>query len=163
MAVSLRERQLTFGASSLLGLRRGAGHVPNVSQNAAVPTTAPIALSQLAGAVNYVPLSINGPSLVSLGTIPVSRPPSSASHAAGTSTSGGSGSITATWQRISGSSIPVCSNTAAVNPTFSCVGNLGNTGGGGTETLTAVWRLTVGDGHSSAFKDITISVSRDLP
>jgi hypothetical protein len=51
MAVSLLERQQTFGASSLGGLRRGAGAVPDIPANSAVPTGLPISLSSLAGAV----------------------------------------------------------------------------------------------------------------
>ena len=62
MAVSLLERQQTFGASGLAQMTRG-NKVPNVPQNAGVPAALPLALSQLAGAVLYVPMSGNVPNV----------------------------------------------------------------------------------------------------
>lgn len=50
MSVSLAERQATFGASSLSQMTRG-NKVPDIGANSGVPTTLPLALSQLAGAV----------------------------------------------------------------------------------------------------------------
>lgn len=164
MTVSLLERQQAFGAPGLLSMRRGAGYVPDISQNAGVPTNPPISLSQLAGAVKYQPISISGPGTLNFGPILVNRPPSTQTRAAGTSVSGGQGTLSVSWSHINAGDGATCSNTGAINPNFTAAGYVGNPpGSGSNETLSGVWRLTVSDGITSAQYDLTITVTREEP
>jgi hypothetical protein len=59
--VSLNQARAAMnrGPGSLLELRRGAGIVPNIPQNQNVPAAGSIGLSQLAGATDYVPMSVS--------------------------------------------------------------------------------------------------------
>lgn len=149
---SLAQVRAVFGAPAGTPLHdfvRGGTWVPNISQNAGVPTAPPIRLAQLAGATNYVPLAVTG-----AGTVNWSgyrhRPPVRFNVDPGAGYTGGSSTPSASWVRISGDSQIVCTNTAAINPQFYCYGGLDSDD---PFTADAVWRLTITDGVSSAFGD----------
>ena len=154
-----------FGAPAgtpLSAFVRGGAWVPNIAANSNVPTSLPIRLSQLAGAVKYVPISINGPTTASIGSIPVARPPLHMSVSPSYSVSGGNASKSISWAKVSGSAGLTIDNTGSLNPTFTATGYVGNPPTNGGEEITSeTWRLTVSDGTSSSTRDLTITVRRD--
>jgi hypothetical protein len=142
-----------FGAPQGTGLSaflRGGAYVPNVSQNANVPTALPISLSQLAGAVKYVPITAN----ITPTSLSASGKLSAEPINTGTATcnaSGGNGSTTYTWSRVSG----------ATQIQASSAGNLcGFSVPTGTPigTYNAVWQCTASDGTSSASPTVSVQI-----
>jgi hypothetical protein len=123
---------------------RGGPWVPNIPANAGVPTVLPIRLAQLAGATNYVPLGIVGPSALTF-TRPGNVP-------SGQSITGGGGTTpTVTWTKTQQTGSPPigCSNTAIINCTFGAVA-------GGAGDSEAIWHVVVTDGISTATKDVEV-------
>jgi hypothetical protein len=120
---------------------RGGRWVPDVPQNAGVPTAPPIRLAQLAGATNYVPISISGPTSLLM--------PPHVSTVSGTYTvSGGQGSLTPTWTKNSNSGQEIdINNIHTLTPVFSRSQN--NVEG------TATWTLSVTDGITTATLGLT--------
>lgn len=162
MAVSLLERQQTFGAGGLLALRRGAGRVPDIPQNAGVPTNPPISLSQLAGAVKYQPLSISGPTTLSIGVIPLNRPPIVDRRSVSYAVSGGNPGPSVSWAKVGGFASTSIDNAGSLSPTFSATGYVGSPAYPSiVETSTDTWQLTVSDGVSTAQLTLVITVRRD--
>lgn len=143
-----------FGAPAgtpLSSFLRGGAYVPNVAANNNVPTSLPINLQQLAGAVKYVPISISGPSSVSGETFGLPTTQTTYSNPATFTVSGGNPSPSVSWAYLSGD------NTISQN-----VGGLNsvqwNAAVNRNLSKTGVWRLTVSDGVSSATKDVTINL-----
>lgn len=137
--------------------RRGAGWVPDVPQNANVPTSLPLHLSQLAGAVRYVPVSAtksgnaNGsvflPHSGSPANVTVTSNP-----AVVISPSGGTGSYSCTWSHVSGDSSISTPGANLFSVSFSASVGRNN-------EKTAVKRCTVTDGQSSTFVDVSVTLS----
>ena len=149
-----------FGAGAgitLSALRRGAGWVPNIAQNAGVPTGFPINLSQLAGATNYtnVTASKNGNATGSV-FLPHSGSPANVTVVSNPSTvitpGGGNGSYSCSWSHLSGDASISTPGANLFNVTFSA-------SVGRNSEKSAVKRCTVSDGISSAFVDVSVSLS----
>ena len=146
MTVSLLERQNTFGATSLSQMTRG-NKVPNVSANSGVPTTLPLLLSQLAGAVNYVPVTGSASpnplansggtkGTATIGTVTVTGANGTGSYTYGAATLV-AGSSAGSWTSIN--------NTQSGNTyTFHAVLSQA-----GAETVDGTWQVTVSDGTTS--------------
>lgn len=157
MAVSLLERMQTFGAPSLGAMRRGAGYVPDVAQNANVPTTFPIGLSQLAGATKYVAPVINGPATVAWNGFN-NRPPRSFDTDTYQTVTQGTNAYTATWTRVSGDGGISCQNTAAVAGPMRAFGGVNQ---GDIINISAVWQLAISDGVTTQTKQVTFNFTSE--
>lgn len=136
---------------------RGGPYVPNVAQNANVPTGLPIHLSQLAGAVRYIPVSAtkNGNATGSV-FLPHSGSPANVTVVSNPSTvitpGGGNGSYSCSWSHLSGDASISTPGANLFNVTFSA-------SVGRNSEKSAVKRCTVSDGISSAFVDVSVSLS----
>jgi hypothetical protein len=162
LPLSLAQVRAVFGAPArtpLHDFHRGGPWVPNIAANNNVPTSGPIRLAQLVGATNYQALEISGPSSYNFGTIFGARPPTTLGRKVGMGLTGVNGSTTVTWVELVHTPRISCGNTATVDPVFTAYGDLDLGDGGDTGTFTAVWRLTVSDGVSSDFQDVTLTVT----
>lgn len=138
---------------------RGGAFVPDRPVNAGVPTAPPIRLAQLAGSVHYFPPVLSGPSTVNWNG-GYKRPPLTYSTGSGQSVAVGStGSGTASWAYVSGSTQIHCTTPSAVNSAFTCTGNVFDTDPERTET--AVWRLSYTDGVTPLTKDVTFNFTAE--
>jgi hypothetical protein len=141
----MAQMRSVFGAPAntpLHNFNRGGPWVPNVPANANVPTSGQIRLAQLAGATNYVPVSVSGPATLHMAAF--------VSTVSGTYTgSGGQGTLTATWTKNSNTGAAININdTHSFSPVFSRA--LNNTEGD------SFWNLAVTDGISTA--NMTVEV-----
>jgi hypothetical protein len=140
----------------LSSFRRGAGIVPNTPQNAGVPTTLPIHLSQLAGSALYTPVSCSKSGNAS-GAFNYTPPPTGpttvgiATNAVTITGANGTGSYSYSWSLISGDAFSHTANAATTTFSFGSVGR--------NQTKSAVYRCTVSDGITSAFVDVNVSVT----
>lgn len=116
-------------------------------------------LSQLFKDINAAsgPLAMDaGPDVSkALSTSPITTQPTS-----GAGGSGGTGSYTYSWTRVSGSVNAsstgiLCNSPSSLATTFTS-SNLAS----GGEIRTAVWRCTVSDGSTTAFDDINVQIER---
>lgn len=142
MSVSLFERQSVFGATSLSQMTRG-NKVPNgPPANASVPNALPLALSQLAGAVNSSGLT-------------VATSPTTANGSHSTTGAGATNSVTATASGGSGSGYTyLWVVTTTSGPTISAVS--------GTSATTAFTSTLTGPSPESigtAYCKVTDSAS----
>lgn len=144
------------GPGNLTAYYRGGPYVPNISQNAAIATSpGSLALSQFAGATNYVNVSAS----VSPATISKTSFGSAATGASGltnpvTATgSGGTGSYTYAWTLISGDASTTISNSTTASVTFSRANC--NTG----VDYVSTWKCTVSDGTTSASGNVQVTLS----
>ncbi len=153
--VVMSDVRAVFGAppgTRLFDFGRGGPWVPDVPQNANVPTYGnQIRLAQLAGATNYQPQVISGPSSRTWSGVN-NRPPISFTVGSAQSVGGGTNAFTVHWDRISGDTGITCDNAASAGSTFRAYGGLLSDD---IVDITAVWRLTVNDGVQSIFKDVT--------
>jgi hypothetical protein len=136
---------------------RGGPWVPNTAANANVPTGLPIHLSQLAGAVRYVNVTAGKTGNAS-GSFNYTPPPTGPTTV-GISTNsvtaiggGGNGGYTYSWAHISGDAFTGWNPNTASN-TFSH-GSVGR-----NQTKSGVYRCTISDGVTSAFVDVSVSVT----
>lgn len=151
MSVSLLERQGVFGATSLSQMTRG-NKVPNgPSQNAGVPASLPLSLSQLNGAVAYVPMS------VSANNVSDSVDNSISNYSFGPSTAtvtGGNPSKTYSWTNVSGTAFSISSPTSAST-------NFVHLGHAPAGTYSGTFKCTVNDGTASVDSNtITVTLMR---
>lgn len=128
---------------------RGGARVPNTPANANVPTSGTIYASQFYNATNYTAVGITGPtsaynSRTGAGSVSVGV------AMGGT---GGTGSYTYSWVRLSGATNINISSTTVSNPSFS-TSFATNT----NASRSAVWRCTVSDGTTSAIRDVTVTL-----
>lgn len=137
------------GSDVFSDYRRGGPYVPNIPANAAISTTAQgLALSQFSGADKSTPLSVSADNV----NVMVPQGSSQASGSSFASASGGTGSYTYTWQKISG---------------LTC--HTGSLSGSGLSfritsgTAEATYRVTVSDGVSTAYYDIFVYLSIGQP
>lgn len=143
-----------FGAPAgtpLSAFLRGGSYVPNVAANAAVPTSLPISLSQLAGAVKYIPISLSGPTSVLGETFGLPTTQQTYSNPANYTVSGGNPGPSISWSYISGDG-SISQNVGGLNSVQ------WNAAVNRNASKSAVWRLTVSDGVSSATRDVTINL-----
>lgn len=136
------------GPGNLTAYVRGGSQVPNISQNAAISTTAAsLALSQFAGATNYTPISNvqhaaynankQGLTIKSVVSTPLTDP----------TWSGGNPSPTITWSIVTGSAVVTggqLTTSVAIQSGSSMNGTI---------------KVTVSDGVSSASVTVTYSLS----
>lgn len=146
-----------FGAPAgtpLSAFVRGGAWVPNTAANANVPASLPIRLSQLAGAVKYVPVSLSLSKSGGTFTCSGTSCPASANVniAAAASVNGGSGSISYSWAFVSGDNSITPNSTVVQNPSF--LATLRRNG-----TASAVWQCTASDGQTSDTKQITLTAN----
>lgn len=155
MATSLLERQMTFGASSLSQLTRG-NKIPNIGANASVPTTLPISLTQIAGAVSGSTLAVS----IAPGGVSGSRTTAGVATTSGSLTatpSGGSGSYTSyTWHVTTnaGNTISAVTGTSASSQ-FSATVNGANDVANGSAFCTVTDSL--GASANSPSSNVTLS------
>lgn len=129
------------GTTKLSAYVRGGAYVPNYPANSGVPTAVPIRLAQLCGATATPPLTASAaPASLSRVTKPSGTDTTSA---CAVTTSGGSGSKTYAWARVSGSASINCTSPSASSTTFSAAFTSG-------VIYTAVWACTVTDASGSA-------------
>lgn len=152
------------GVGSLSELRRAPnGVVPDSSANTGVPQSLPLRLSQLRGAQNYTPVTLDVHNAW-IGPIMARRPPQREYVDVDARPAGGNGNYTFTWTKMSGSAGTTLRNGG--NPaTFMALGTIVFPGMFVAEFSTSIdtWRCTVSDGVSSAYKDFTISVEIEVP
>lgn len=144
-----------FGAPAgtpLSAFLRGGSYVPNVAANSGVPTALPIRLSQLAGAVKYVPPVISGPSSASGQVFGTPTTQTAFSDPVSFTVSGGNPSPSISWARISGDATTSQNTGGLTNVQWNASVNTNN-------TKTSVWRLTVNDGVTVVTKDVTVSLN----
>lgn len=130
---------------------RGGPWVPNTAQNAAVPTTLPIRITQLCGAAKTIALLVSAAD-----TTGNSWPGSNAIFGSSTgNATGGTPPYNYTWSRVSGDTFTIDTpNTAFTN--FRRAGNPPQ-----FTSASGVYRITVGDAlGASAFDDITVTDNR---
>lgn len=147
------------GASSgsLGDLRRAPGGiVPNIAGNSGVPQSAPLSMSQLAGATNYQNISLGGSSSASgevsqpSGSAPATQPVGS--NTATITVSGGNPGPTVSWSHLSGDASIAVNSPSSLSTTFSATVNKNS-------TKSAVKRCTVSDGVSSATRDVSVNLT----
>lgn len=134
---------------------RGGPYVPNISQNAAISTSAStLALSQFAGATNYVPVSVVvSPSTISkTNTGTTSTGPSGQSNTVTATASNGTGSYTYAWTWVSGDTSTAISSTTASGVTFS------RSSCSDSVQYVSTWKCTASDGTSSASGNVTVTL-----
>lgn len=142
------------GPGDLRSYYRGGPYVPDVGQNAAIPTDPnQLALSQFVGAVRYTPPVLGGPAVVSWDGYNI-RPPRKFSTQTGTTVSGGNAPTSIAWSLVSGGGM-TCDTPNVINATFSDYGGLYP--GEDEVNDTAVWRLTYSDGITTVTKDVTLN------
>lgn len=132
----------TAGTTKLSAYVRGGAYVPNTAGNSGVPTSVPIRLNQLCGASATTPLSVTAaPATVNK---IVTTPGGTTSSKTTATASGGSGTKTYLWTRVSGDTgISIVSSTSATTA-FSATVNVTN------PMFDAVFKCTVTDASGSA-------------
>lgn len=140
------------GGNSLRDFLRGGAEVPNIPENSGVPSSGNISLRDLLGATNVEAVSISLPNA----SVTDNTSPMTAGVTANPTVSGGSGTKSYTWARVSGDSRLVITNSTSRTPTFTP-----NTQADGT--YSAVWRVTVTDDSGSDSDDGTMTVIYDSP
>ena len=151
--ISFSQIKSEFGATgtrSLTEFYRGGSFVPNTPVNSSVPTSGSISLLDFLGASNYTPLSISA-TPVSV-TAPAGTPTVTGQSI--TTVSGGSGSLSYTWTRLSGSSLYTGGTS---------IGNFGYSPPQPDGVATASYRVTVTDGTSSASDTISVRLQAGTP
>lgn len=146
-----------FGAPAgtpLSSFLRGGAYVPNSPQNAAVPTSLPIALSQLAGAVKYIPISLGGSTVIQGNSCGLPTTQQTYTSGGSITVSGGNPGPSVSWSYISGDA-SIAQNIAGLTPQWNSAVNRG-------ASKSAVWRVTVSDGVSSAQRDVTVNLFHDF-
>lgn len=144
------------GPGNLTAYYRGGPYVPNISQNAAIATSpGSLALSQFAGATNYVNVSASvSPSTISktnfgntaIGPVGPTNPVTATG-------SGGTGSYTYAWTRISGDASTTISSSTTASVTFSrasCSDGV---------NYVSTWKCTVSDGTTSASGNVQVTLT----
>jgi hypothetical protein len=144
-----------FGApvnTPLSAFLRGGAYVPNgPAANAGVPTALPIKLSQLAGAVKYVPMTVTVANVSGATTVGVSN---DTIGSAAVNVSNGQSPFTYSTVHKSGTSFTISSATTN-HPTFIRAGN--PTAG----SVSGIYTVTVTDATSaSVSKDFTVTDNR---
>lgn len=144
------------GPGNLTAYYRGGSYVPNISQNAAIATSpGSLALSQFAGATNYVPVSAS----VSPATISKNNFGNTAIGPAGPTSpvtatgSGGTGSYTYAWTRTSGDANTTISSSTVASVTFS------RSSCQDFQTYISIWKCTISDGTTSASGNVQVTLS----
>lgn len=130
---------------------RGGAYVPNVAQNASVPTSVPINLSQLAGAVRYIPVDISGPSSALGETFGLPTSQTTFSDVVHYSVTGGN-SPSVSWSFVSGDN-----SMAQTNP-GGTLHSQWNSPVNRLNTKVAVYRITASDGITSDSIDVTVTL-----
>lgn len=144
-----------FGAPAgtpLTSFYRGGPYVPDVAQNANVPTSGAISLLNLLGATRYTPISV----VVTQSGGEVFRNESAprTERVSGDLTpaiSGGSGSYSVSWQYLSGGNFPQYSQTGNIVSGSSVVTK--------DSSDNMQFRLTVSDGVSTFQHDYGLDLS----
>lgn len=140
-----------FGAGdSLADFRRGFGIVPNIPENAGVPSSLPISLRDLLGVYDASPVTALSVNIGSTSpAVPVdSVSPFSTSSSVTPSISGGSGARSYSWTYVSGDSFSL-SSTTSPNITFSKTGTT-------IRDYSGVYRLTVTDSTGSVSDTVSV-------
>lgn len=129
---------------------RGGPRVPNTPANAGVPTSGIIYASQFYNATNYSAVTAGGGT-----TSPYNSRSGAGSVSVGAlcTGSGGTGSYTYSWVRLSGATNININNASVSNPSFSTTFST-NT----NASRNAVWRCTVSDGTTSATRDYSVTL-----
>lgn len=152
--VSLTDVRNVFGAPAgtpLHNFYRGGPWVPNISQNAGVPTAPPIQLAQLAGATNYQPMTVTSHDVTADTD---SGQTNSFIGTASATVTGGNPSKTYNWVHIDGISFVLATPTAQA----SAINHAGRPPAG---TYTAHYRCDVSDGTATVSSNvITITENR---
>lgn len=146
-----------FGAPAgtlLSQFLRGGPYVPNVAANAGVPTSLPINLQQLAGAVKYVPITLGGSTVIQGSTCGLPTTQTTYTSGGAITVSGGNPSPSISWAYISGDS-SMTQNIGGLTPQWNSAVNRG-------ASKSAVYRITVSDGVSSATRDVTVNLFHDF-
>lgn len=134
------------GNGALTSYYRGGPLVPNISQNAAISTTAAgLALSQFAGATNYVPISnvhhadinVNGAGTGQSGVVSTTL--------TNPTWSGGNPSPTITWSIVTGSAVVSGTTLTTYVPI--------------SGTMSGTIKVTVSDGTSSSSVTVNYSLT----
>lgn len=140
----------TAGTTKLSAYVRGGAYVPNIAANSGVPTSVPIRLNQLCGATKTTGSAL----AVSLSTgyvNKISATPATLTTAAVTATAtGGSGTKTYAWTRVSGDTGITATSSSSATTAFS--GTVNKT----TPIRDAVFRCTVTDASGSAYADVSV-------
>lgn len=127
---------------------RGGPYVPNIAQNAAVPTAGQISLLQFLGATRYAPYSLSvgqsGGYVFQAEPAPISRSVSGSLIASAT---GGTGSYSSSWAYVSGSPPGFTWSQSAGGFAVNCTGNVAK-----NSVANVVFQLTFSDG-------VTVSVT----
>lgn len=142
-----------FGAPAGTGITsfyRGGPYVPNIPQNANVPTSGYIQILQLLGAVKYVPLSVSvlqsGGTVFSPEPAPLQR---DVSGSLGATASNGTGSYSYSWQYLSGGGGPGFTwSVSGDGRTVYCTNRVNK-----NDAIYIYFRLTVTDGVSTWLQD----------
>lgn len=148
--ISITQIQTEFGApagTALSAFLRGGAYVPDTATNAGVPTALPITVTDFYGASALVPLSV---SISGSGTDSDSVSPFSTTTVVTANASGGSGTKSYVWTRVSGHTGFTESGMNTNQLTLSESGTA-------DETFTATYKVTVTDDTGSAEDDIFIS------
>lgn len=165
--VSLAAVRAEFGAPAgtpLSAFVRGGTWVPDIAQNAGVPTTPPIRLAQLAGAVKYQPMTISGPNPVTWIGPTTPKPPRKVYTSSQQTVTGGNPAKSYNWTYLSGGNDIMCDAPTTLNGSFWAYGAIEIGVDPPPETTSnAVWRLTVSDGTSSVSSDVTFSFTTGGP
>lgn len=133
----------TAGVTKLSAYVRGGSYVPNTPTNSGVPTSVPIKLSQLCGASAAIPLSVSAsPTYVE--NI-ISSPGIATTDTTTATATGGSGSKTYSWTRVSGDTGLVPTASTSATTAFQ-----GSVGGSYPTSRSAVFKCTVTDSSGSA-------------
>lgn len=138
--------------TNLSAFVRGGAYVPNISANNAVPTSPPISLSQMAGSVKYIPISLGGPTSAQGEVFGTPTTQTVFSDAVTITVSGGNPGPSISWARISGDA-----TMSMVFPTNS-LGQQWSASVNTNSSKSAVYRITVSDGVSSATRDVTVTL-----
>lgn len=145
-----------FGAPAgtpLSSFLRGGAYVPNVAANNNVPTSLPIRLAQLAGAVKYIPISLGGPTSAYGETIGAPTTQTTFSNVVTITVSGGNPGPSISWARISGdATMSLIFAANSLNQQWSASVTTNN-------NKVATYRITVSDGVSSATRDVTVTLA----
>lgn len=141
-----------LGAGSRMSqLRRAPGGVvPNTAQNANVPQSAPLRLSQLAGAANYTAMSVSAPNVTGDTGGQTGAPIGSSSA----TVTGGQAPFSYAWTNTGGTSFPISSPSSAGTSFI-------RSGRPPAGSVSGTYRCTVTDGTgATAFANITVTDNR---
>lgn len=144
--LSLNEALSFFGGgNSLRDLLRGGAYVPNIPENFGVPSSGTITLRDLLGAYNESPYTAISVTASNVNVTNTTGTPVGVSNA---SVTGGDGSHSYSWTYISGD----------VTLTGSTTGSSASFAGTAGVNESSVYRVTVNDGITSDFDDITVTL-----